>query len=560
MFEYLKKVTDQIGGFLKELSTARKAGLMLLSVIVAVGISMMFFWAGDRSFNALMTNLNPEDAANIMRMLRDKKIPFRVDSSGRNISVPPEAVDIMRIELATIGLPQSGVVGYEVFDKQSLGATSFVQKLNEKRAREGELMRTIATIRGVKRSRVHLAIPSKSTFIEDQKKPTASVVLDLEPGSSLHEKQIHGIQNLVARAIEGMDTSDVVIVDSIGKILSKNNDDPVARATATQLEYRQRMEGDLERSIEQMIGRVVGDGRVVARVSADLDFSQTQETQTTYDGDASAVRSNQKNLAQSDQNRPGARGAPGARSNLPGELNPTPVIGTNTTQNNEVTNYAIPETTRRTHKATGQVRKLSVAVMVDGKKVKVTDKDGNVETKTEAWSPEKMAEFEAIVSNAVGLDRKRGDVIEIKGMDFASEDFDEAAKIAAEKERKSYIQNLVLYGVIALTIVLFFFLVVRPFIKWITENTIDSVESFLPQTIEELEKMQKNTVIQSMDEIIPEFEDRIDPEKVEGEMLKEKIISMVDNNPQKAALILRDWMHELADLEETKKAASGKGA
>src|SRR6185437_215842 len=182
----------------------------------------LFFWAGDTTYSNLMSNLTPEDSAKVIKVLRDKRIPFRVDQSGKNISVPPESVDQLRLELATAGLPESSVVGYEIFDKASLGTTSAVQKINQKRALEGELMRTINSIRGVNRSRVHLAIPAKSTFVEDQKKPTASVVLDLDPGTVLSDKQIYGIQNLVAKAVEGLDIGDVVIVDSNGKMISKN--------------------------------------------------------------------------------------------------------------------------------------------------------------------------------------------------------------------------------------------------------------------------------------------------------------------------------------------------
>src|SRR5262249_26369150 len=152
------------------------------------------------------------------------KIPFKVDSTGKSILVPPESLFDFRLELASMGLPQSSVVGYEIFDgaHQSLGVTTFVQKINQKRALEGELMRTINTIPGVRRSRVHRAVPQKRAFVEDQKKPTASVVVDLDPGVQLAERQVYGIGNLVARAVEGMDVADVVIVDSNGKMLSKN--------------------------------------------------------------------------------------------------------------------------------------------------------------------------------------------------------------------------------------------------------------------------------------------------------------------------------------------------
>jgi flagellar M-ring protein FliF len=204
----------------------------------------------------------------------------------------------------------------------------------------------------------------------------------------------------------------------------------------------------------------------------------------------------------------------------------------------------------------GAIKRLSVAVVLDGKTIKTTDKDGKVIAKTEAWSPEKIKEFEQIVARAVGLDRKRGDILEIKNMEFTREDLEEAQRVIAEKEQKTYIQNLVTYSVIGMIILLFFLFVVRPFIKWVTENTIDSVDTFLPQTIEELERLQKNSNLPNLEDAVPILPDSVDPAKVEGEMIKEKIITLVDANPHKAALILKDWLHG-----EGKKRppADGKG-
>ena len=193
MGDYLKKLAFQVGELLKGLSPGKKIAMVVTGVAVVAGLGLLFIWAGQRSYRPLFTNLNPDDANNIMRVLREKNIPFGVDPTGRNIEVPPEVLHDARLSLATMGFPSTSVVGYEIFDKQSLGVTSYVQKMNSKRALEGELMRTIGTIRGVKRSRVHLAIPQKSTFSEEQKRPSASVVLDLDPGVVLSEKQIYGM-------------------------------------------------------------------------------------------------------------------------------------------------------------------------------------------------------------------------------------------------------------------------------------------------------------------------------------------------------------------------------
>jgi flagellar M-ring protein FliF len=168
---FLGRVSGQILNFIKGLSPAKRIGLGVLTVTVVLFFAGIFYWANQTSFNSLLTNLNPEDAANIMRVLKEKRIPYTVDASGKNISVPAESVDLMRLELATLGMPQSSVVGYEVFDKSSLGTTSFVQKINQKRALEGEITRTINSIKGVLRSRIHLAMPQKGTFAEDNKKP-----------------------------------------------------------------------------------------------------------------------------------------------------------------------------------------------------------------------------------------------------------------------------------------------------------------------------------------------------------------------------------------------------
>ena len=560
MSSYFQKIFKQISDFFAALSPVRRVAVVGTGVAVIAAIVLLFVSAGRQTYQPLMSNLNPEDAANVMRVLREKRIPYQLDDTGRNISVPPESVYDLRLELAAGGSINSSTPGYEIFDKSSLGQTSFVQKINQKRALEGELIRSINTIRGVRRSRVHLAIPQKSAFVEDQKRPTASVVVDLEGGVQLNEKQIFGIGNLVARGVEGMDIADVAIMDSQGRMLSRNTSDPLAAATATQLDYRQKVENDLEKRIEEMLARVVGDGRVVARVSADIDFNQTSETQTTYDQEGTAIRSVQKDNKTMEGSRPGPSGAAGAATNLPQPTGTTVAqVRSDTKTNAEVVNYEVPQTIRKTNKSAGGIKKLSVAVVVDGKTIKSTDAEGVVQTKVESWPAEKLKEFESIVMTAAGVDKSRGDTLEVKNMEFTRVDFDDAEAQLREQERKVYTRNLITYGLVGMLILLFFFLVVRPFIKWVTDNTIDSVDSFLPQTIEELERLQKNATLPGMEEAVPVLPEQIDPEKVEGEMIKEKIISLVDSNPHKAALILREWVHEDKNAAADPQGGAGGG-
>ncbi len=556
---FFNRVSTQIREFVGGLSTTRKMALTVTGTVIIAFLAVIFYWASQQGYQPITYGtLNAEDSANIIRMLREKKIPFQVDPSGKQITVPPEYLNDLRLELSMQGMPQNSGAGYELFDKQTFGTTAFLNKVNQKRALEGELMRSINTIKGVKRSRIHLALPEKSAFVEESKKVTASVVLDLEPGIQLNEKQVFGITHLVASAVEGLESSNVVILDSMGKELSKTTHDSLVSLTSEQADFKRKLEEDYQRRVEEILSKVVGEGHVKVAISAELDFSTVSEQQTILDQDGATIKSRQAINEQADGSRP-VGGAPGAASNTPGEQ-PGVVAAntakTNTSKSNEIVNYDIPKIVKQTQHSTGNVKKLSVAVLVDGKQVHTTGAEGKVETKSEAWSTEKVKEFEAIVTGALALDKKRGDTLEVKNMDFVLEDFEEAQRILDQTANRAYMKNMIVYSIIGMVILLFFFFVVRPYIGWVTENTTDSVDTFLPQTIEELEKIQRSSTMAALDEVVPDLPDRLDPEKVEGEMIREKIVTLVDNSPQKASLILKEWLGKKAENEKTKSATA----
>ncbi len=564
MLEFVKKISIQLKDFFGNLSKGRKIALALTSIVILTSFVALFFWAGETAYHTLGTGFATEDATAIMRLLREKKIPFRVENDGKTIQIPPEYIYDLRLELATMGLPQTGVVGYEVFDKQNFGTTSFVQKINQKRALEGELMRTINNLKGVRRSRVHLAIPSKSTFIEDQRHTTASITLDLEPGTSLTEKQVSGISHLVASAVEGMELSDVTILDGNGKLLSKNLTDPLSLQTAAMLDYQQKMESEYEKRIEEILTKVVGEGRVVAKVAMELDFTQQSETQTQYDAETSAVKSQQKENQVMDGSRPVPMGPPGAASNTPGPApgGATPEVRSNTQKVFETTNYAVPEKTTKSTKPVGGVKKVSIAVLVDGIYVKDPTKAEDTPAVYQKWSDDKLNEFKTIASTTVGLDAKRGDTVEVRNMEFRREDLENADRQIAAFERRKILMNGIKYAVMGLAIALFFLFVVRPFIKWLTDNTVENMESFLPQTIEELEKVktQEAEDLKPLEDAIPVIVDKVDPEKVEGEMIKEKVVNLVESNPHKAAMIIHEWVQRPAKIQPKDAKAGGPAA
>jgi flagellar M-ring protein FliF len=535
----------KLAEFFSELSTGRKFAVIGTSVVIVVVTVGIFLWASKANYVTLASKLTNEDSTAIIRYLREKKIPFKVDQTGGEILIPHDQVYDLRLELAGKGMMQTGVVGYEIFDNQKFGTTSTVQKINQQRAIEGELVRTINHIKGIERSRVHLAIPTKSAFLEQIHKPTGSVVLDLAPGFEPTESQIRGIQNLVSSAVQDLEVESVAIISTNGRQLSQNHRDPAALFAAASLDYQRKYEADLESKIVSILTRVVGEGKVVARVTADLDFSQVSETQTLFDGDNATPRSTNKTANTMQGRRPVPGGAPGAKANVPGadgqvsQAVDESVVTNDTVLNRDVTNFEVPQTTRVSQKPMASLKRLSVAVMLDGVDV---SGDARSPAAQNDWSPEKMKEFKSIAANAVGWVEGRDPPIEVRTMKFYKEDVEKATQFAAEQERNQMIIIIAGWIAIGLLFTLFFMFVVRPFIKWVTENTIDNVEDFLPQTLEELEKTQ-SAALPGMEDLLPEMEEKIDPVKVQGEMLKEKIISLVNENPKKAAQVIHEWVH-----------------
>lgn len=539
--------------FFKSLDVTRRIGLLGSAILLIGAVSAMLIWATKTQYKVLYTDLGKDDSAVIARMLEEGKISYQVKDDGKTIMVPEEQVEIWRLEIAKKGVNFTGTVGYEVFDKQAFGTTSFVQKINKQRALEGELVKTIMHIKGVTRARVHLSIPESSPFVSERKPPSGSVVLDVDRGVTMTSDEIKGIQSLVSSSVDGMRSHHVVVIDSRGKKLSENDGDQMSTETANKIALETKMNAQLEKKVEEILARVVGDGKVIAKVAIKMDFTEKTETQTLYDSENAAVVSEVRNEQKMVGVRPSPQGLPGARSNLPGE-NPQPGIPEtrNDVDKSLITrNMAVPTTVTRSKKPTAEIQNISVAVMVDGKRVPMLDKEGmpmvNEEgvnmTKYAAWSEDELQNFQQIVASALNISVARGDKLVIKNMEFAKEDLSEIEAIMRARENRELIKNLTKYLMIGALITLFFFMVIRPFIQWLTENTVESIEDFLPKTIEELEKIQAGQKLPGLEDVLPNMEDKLNPEKIEGNMLREKIISLVEANPGKAAQVIHDMIH-----------------
>lgn len=427
------------------LSSGRKMAIVMVILITVASIVLMVYLTNQIEYRVLFSNLSAEDAGNIVGKLNEKKIPYKVSSSGNAISVPAEKVSELRLELAASGLPQGGGVGFEIFDNKTLGATEFEQQLNYRRALQGELARTINGLDEIQSSRVHIALPKDSLFSEQQKKPTASVTLRLKSGKNIRPAQIEGIVHLVASSIEGMNPEDVMVVDSLGTILSaKQNESKLSKLTASQVDFQRNMEKDLAGRIQSMLENVVGTGKAAVRVTAELDFRVTEKTEETYDAEAPVVRSVQRNTE-----KVNAVGKSGTVSENPEKE-----------KLDEIINYEINKVVNKTVMPVGETKKLSIAVLVDGtyKKNEKNEEIYQPRTKNEIES------LEDLVRKSAGFNSQRGDQVVVTNMPFKKIEAEEQEPATWQDRVEVFSPVLRYVGIFALMALILLF-VILPLIK-----------------------------------------------------------------------------------------------
>lgn len=394
----------QIKGFLAKLSRGQKIVIGSVVLVAAVTLAYVLFSTSQPQMGVLFSDLQEKDVAMITEKLRDRQVPYELADKGKTILVPTDVLYDTRINLASEGLPQSSVVGYELFDKANLGMSDFMQKLNYRRALEGELSRTIITLQEVDKARVHLVVPEKALFEQDQKAPTASVVLQLKAGRRVNKVNVEGIQNLVASSVEGMDPGAVTVIDQRGKILSEptKDDKSLAGLSSTQYELKQKIDEYFTARVQSLLDEVVGVNNAVVRVNAELDFTQTEKTIEDFDPDRQVVRSEQTISEQSQ-----------SQDSLS-----YPSVNQQAQRGNTITNYEISKTVQKIVGEVGGIRRLSVATLVNGKTKVVEDANGEPQVEYTARTQEELDQLKQIVRNAVGYDPSRNDQISVVNVPF----------------------------------------------------------------------------------------------------------------------------------------------
>ena len=394
--------------------------------VVALGIGLLAVsvWlvtaSNDGPFEPLFSDpIELEQAGEIRDHLEARSIPYRIDGS-EGILVPSDRRRELLMQLATEELLPTTANGWEIFDEQRFGASDFEQRVNFQRALEGELVRTIRTIKGVERVRVHLSLPKRSIFREEDVSPTASVTLGLKRGTPLGRKQVLGVQELVARSVERLDPGHVAVFDESGQMLSQDADE----STGTQaLDYQRHYERDLERRVEEILERTIGDNHTVVRVHAEFDFTRTEEMQESYDPDRSVIRSEQIVREAAGEAADQVGGVPGVRSNLPGGPAPQKSTGGNSSRReSETRNYEVDKVVRRVVTPVATLKRQSVAVLVDGRWEDPVEEGGE-----RLFVAREQAELErlgSLVKRAVGYDPDRGDSVDIQSMQFVGTEYE----------------------------------------------------------------------------------------------------------------------------------------
>lgn len=509
--------SNQLVVFVRRLSPAQR---LSIGGVVIGAIVLIFVLVGvlnRPSYGTLFSNLSPEDASKIVDRLKEKSIPYVLEDGGKSIQVPKQQIYDLRLTFAGEGLPQSSIIGYEIFDRTNLGVSDFVQKINYRRAIEGELARTILQLEEVEGARIHIVVPQKALFKEDEKPATASVVLKLKSGRPLRRETIQGIQHLVSSSIEGLETSNVSIIDARGMLLSENvKPNSITALSSTQYELQQKVDNYLSQKAQGLLDGVLGAGNALVQVNADLDFRQVERNLEQYDPENAVVRSEQiteEKTVASDSVAP-------------------------STRNSTVTNYEINKTMEHIVESIGSIRRLSIATMVNGSQ-KTVEKEGQSLTEYTPRNQEEMDNLGNIVRRAVGFNAQRGDEISVVNMQFGHTiqegDF-------VTKDAPLSIDNIPEYApkIVLVIAMILAILIIRSLLGRVREQEFPGFRS---ETVEVMNGVQERLAAAKRASVsLPSPEDEISAEALLRQEKQKRIGEYMKTRPDEAARLLKVWL------------------
>jgi flagellar M-ring protein FliF len=531
---FINDVKETFARLLSFLSPRQKR-LLFIGLPLILSIAYAVYYAYDRvNYGPLYANLSPQDGAAIVKELDAAKIPYTISAGGTSIEVPRGVIYSTRLKLAGKGVPAGGVVGFEIFEKTPFGVSEFTQHVNYLRALQGELARTINALSAVQSSRVHLALPSRSSFLGEEEKPSASVVVDLRPGYHLSPDQVQGIVNLVASSVPQLSADKVTVIDNSGRPLKEI----VPAAATSEAEKLNQLklahEQELERRIETMLDPVLGQGKVVVRANVQINPQETQLTKEQFDPQNRVVRSQRQAVDDAGSN---GGGVPGVQSNIPGGAGGTTAAASGSKRSSEAVTYEVGRTTSRIMEPRGQVQKLSVAVLVDGSYQK------------DKYIPRTKEEIEVIngmVKRAVGFNADRGDEIEVANVPFKIQPAPPAQPLMAPNV-KDVIQTPIGIGVVAgaalILGTLIFLLLKRKAKKSDAEQEMTTEPLITTATTQQV---QEEVAVVAQKVVVSE-----DPRK-------EQLTQIARDYHDATARIIRMWLQEDANKARVQAATNGR--
>lgn len=549
-------------------------GGIVLAAATAV-LLFALFYKGEKPYGLLYSQLSPEDAGAITSELKTQKVPYKLAANGTAIEVPEELVSSTRIDLAVKGLPGKSNVGYEIFDNQKLGVTDLVQKTNLQRAVAGELERSIGALPEIEFARVHLSVPKETLFIEDQKDPTASVVIKQRPGAELSKPQLLGIVNLITSSVAGLTQENVSVIDTDGGLIWSKESNKPGFLNDDQMKQKKLFEDNIKRQIQAMMEQMVGPGRAITRVSAELDLKEIITNEDIYDPERTAVRSEQKIVEKEVGSGRTMAGVPNATYELGTANRQNSGAGQGQTQysrTEETNNYEVTNTKRQIVSRAGDLKKISVSVILDG----IYTKNEAGETVFSPLSQERLANLEKAVKAAIGFDADRGDMVSLVSDQFARpEEVSVWALFVLDliREFSRPFINLIL-------IILFFFLVVRPIINWLKKEVEPAGSGAEPPVLPEFPGggpsygdslplppaaagvQAAQEPAEALDElpepdyandelgVVPNYDDEEEAEAEEppalayGNLSRENILPLARENLDRTVGLVRDWIEQ----------------
>ncbi len=522
---------EQLRDNLSEISMGKKILLMMLLAGGLSAVSVIWLWVQKPDFRILYTNLSSEDAGSVVTKFKELNVPYEFSNDGKSLLVPAERVHELRLLLAGEGLPQGSGVGFEIFDQSTFGTTEFAQKLNYRRALQGELARTISQLHAVNNARVHLVIPEPRLFSNQEELTRAAVVVNLKPGKILTDAQVRGITHLVSGSVEGLKSESVTIVDGQGKIRSTGSEGSSSvMMSSNQLEFQKNLEQQIQKTIQSMLEKVVGPGKALVRVSSIIDLRQIELTEEKFDPETPVVRSEQRSQGnvsgQSQSTRPS--GAPGVTSNVPpGTQGSAGGANNRNSSDNtsEVINYEISKIVSHVVEPFGTIKRLSVAALIDGTYEEVTDEEGVTSQKYIARGEEEMVTLTAIVRKAMGFSAVRKDELEVVNIPFKNDQSLDLGEAPAESITEKLMQWMPLVRQILgpILILLVLAMIVRPIIK--------AALTQIPHPVP----------LAAVGQELPFVEET--PQLPPGPSTDE-IIELTENNPQLGPTMVRKWVKE----------------